>query len=55
MFLPRRLALTVPLSILLLSDVGIDWHYHENFFSAYLLVRYALLALIGWGSVAARR
>ena len=47
LFLPRRLALLVPLSILLLSDVVIDLHYHESFFSAYLLGRYALLALIG--------
>ena len=54
MFLPRRLALVVPLSILLLSDVVIDLHYHENFFSAYLLGRYALLALIGLGGMALR-
>ena len=55
MFLPRRLALIVPLSILLLSDVAIDLHYHENFFSAYLLGRYVLLALIGLAGVALRR
>ena len=54
MFLPRRLALTVPLSILLLSDVVIDLHYHENFFSAYLLGRYVLLALIGVGGLTLR-
>ncbi len=55
MFLPRRLALVVPLSILLVSDVVIDLHYHENFFSTYLLGRYALLALIGLGGIALRR
>ena len=54
MFLPRRLALVVPLSILLLSDLAIDVHYHENFFSAYLLGRYVLLALVGLGGLALR-
>ncbi len=55
MFLPRRLALAVPLAILFLSDVAIDAHYHENFFSAYLLGRYGLLALIGLGGMMLRR
>ncbi len=55
MFLPRRLALAVPLAILFLSDVVIDLHYHENFFSAYLLGRYVLLAVIGLGGMALRR
>ena len=55
MFLPRRLALAVPLAILLFSDVVIDLHYHESFFSAYLLGRYVLLALIGLGGMALRR
>ncbi len=54
MFLPRRLALIVPLSILLISDVVIDGHYHENFFSAYLLGRYGLLGVIGLGGLALR-
>ena len=55
MFLPRRLALAVPLAILFLSDVVIDLHYHENFFSTYLLGRYVLLALIGLLGMALRR
>ena len=54
-FLPRRLALVVPLGILLLSDLVIDLHYGANFFAASLLARYALLALIGLGGMALRR
>ncbi len=54
-FLPRRLALVVPLGILLLSDLVIDLHYGANFFAASLLARYALLALIGVGGMALRR
>ncbi len=53
-FLPRRLALAVPLGILLLSDLVIDLHYGANFFAASLLARYALLALIGLGGMALR-
>ena len=55
LFLPRRLALVVPLGILLFSDVVIDLHRHESFFSAFLLGRYVLLALIGLGGMALRR
>ena len=55
MFLPRRLALAVPLGILFLSDVAIDLHHHENFFSLYLLGRYGLLALVGLFGLALRR
>ena len=47
LFLPKRLALAVPLGILLLSDVVIDWHYHASFFGSYLLVRYVLLGAVG--------
>ena len=54
-FLPRRLALMVPLGILLLSDAVIDAHYGANFFAGSLLARYALLALVGLGGVALRR
>ena len=53
-FLPRRLALVVPLGILLVSDLVIDLHYGANFFAASLLDRYALLALIGLGGMALR-
>ncbi len=49
-FLPRRLALVVPLGILFLSDVVIDAHYGASFFGGYLLARYVLLAaLVGAG------
>ena len=54
-FLPRRLALVVPLGILLLSDFVIDLRYAANFFATSLLARYALLALIGLGGMALRR
>ena len=54
LFLPRRLALAVPLGILLVSDLVIDLHYGANFFSASLLARYALLALIGGAGLALR-
>ena len=54
-FLPCRLALVVPLGILLLSDFVIDLHYGANFFAASLLARYALLAFIGVGGMALRR
>lgn len=46
-FLPRRLALVLPLSILLISDAVIDAHYGAPFFTAAMFGRYALLALIG--------
>ena len=54
LFLPRRLALVVPLSILLVSDLVIDAHYGASFFDASLLARYVLLALIGLGGVVLR-
>ena len=53
-FLPRRLALIVPLGILLLSDFVIDLHYGANFFAVSLLARYALLALIVLAGMALR-
>ena len=53
-FLPRRLALVIPLGILLLSDLVIDWHYGADFFAASLLARYVLLALVGLGGAALR-
>ena len=46
-FLPRRLALVIPLGILLFSDAVIDAHYGAHFFSVLTLVSYVLLALIG--------
>ena len=54
LFLPRRLALVVPLGILLVSDLVIDAHYGANFFDGSLLARYVLLALIGLGGMALR-
>ena len=53
-FLPRRLALVVPLGILLCSDAIIDAHYGAHFFAAGTLVNYALLALIGLGGITLR-
>lgn len=46
-FLPRRLALVIPLGILLLSDAIIDAHYGARFFSVLTFVNYVLLAVIG--------
>jgi hypothetical protein len=46
-FLPRRVALIIPLGILLLSDAIIDAHYHARFFSLLTLDNYGVLALIG--------
>ncbi len=54
-FLPRRLALIVPLGILLASDLVIDLHHGANFFAASLLARYILLAVIGLGGMALSR
>ena len=55
LFLPRRVALVVPLGILLVSDAVIDAHYGANFFAGSLLARYVLLALVGLGGMALRR
>ena len=46
-YLPRRLALVIPLGILLLSDAVIDAHYGARFFSVLTLADYALLAVVG--------
>ena len=55
-FLPRRLAIVIPLGVLLLSDAIIDAHYGAySFFSLLTLVNYALLALIGLGGMTLRR
>ena len=57
MFLPRRLALVIPLGVLLLSDAIIDAHYGPafHFFSAGTFANYALLALLVLGGMAVRR
>ena len=56
LFLPRRLALAVPLAILFVSDLVIDAHYGASFFGASILARYVLLAaLIGAGLFLRRR
>ena len=54
-FLPRRLALAIPLGILLCSDAIIDAHYGAHFFAVGTLVNYALLALVGLGGMSLRR
>ena len=46
-YLPRRLALAIPLGILLLSDAIIDAHYGARFFSPGTFANYALLAVVG--------
>jgi hypothetical protein len=47
-YLPRRWSLVVPLGILLISDWIIDVHFGAAFFTGPMLVRYVLLALIGF-------
>jgi hypothetical protein len=51
-YLPRRLALILPLGILVVSDLALNlWHYHLPFWTWEILPRYAALALIvmlGW-------
>lgn len=54
-FLPRRLALVVPLLILFASDVVIDFHYAAPLFTASMLGRYLLLGLIGVMGTLVRR
>ena len=54
MFLPQRLALVIPLGILLCSDAIIDAHYGAHFFAVGTLVNYALLALVGLGGMSLR-
>ncbi len=56
-YLPRRLALVIPLGVLMLSDAIIDAHYgpQYHFFSDGPLANYALLALIGLGGMTLRR
>ena len=54
-FLPRRLALVIPLGILLLSDAIIDVHFGASYFSILTFVDYALLASIGLCGIALRR
>ena len=57
LFLPRRLALVIPLGVLMLSDAIIDAHYgpQYRFFSDGPLANYALLALLGLGGMTLRR
>lgn len=40
---PRRLALTLPLAILLVSDVILNWHYGAAFVTGEMFVRYLAL------------
>lgn len=44
---PRRIALWLPLAVLLASDVVLNLHYKAPILSAELLLRYGALALIG--------
>ena len=47
---PRRAALVLPLAILLVSDLVLNWHYGAAFVSLEMLVRYAvLLGIAGLG------
>lgn len=46
-YLPRRLAVLLPLAMLLISDVILNvFHYHQPLFTFDILPRYAALALI---------
>ncbi len=46
-YLPRRLAVALPLVMLLVSDIVLNaFHYHQPFFTWDILPRYAALALI---------
>jgi hypothetical protein len=53
-YLPGRWRLAIPLGILLVSDVLLDWHYGASFWTAGMLVRYLLLGLIGAGGMLLR-
>lgn len=56
LFLPRRLALAVPLGVLLLSDLAIFAHYgYWNEFLSTAVPRYALLVGLGLAGLALRR
>jgi hypothetical protein len=50
-YLPGRWRLAIPLGILLVSDVLLDWHYGADFWTAGMLNRYLLLGLIGAGGM----
>ncbi len=46
-YLPRRVAWSLPLAILLLSDIALNlFHYHVPFFTMEILPRYFALAMI---------
>lgn len=46
-YLPRRIAVALPLLMLLVSDIVLNaFHYHQPFFTWDILPRYAALALI---------
>ncbi len=53
-YLPQRLALALPFTILLLSDIALNIAYHQRFFTWEILPHYAALALIGGMGLALR-
>jgi hypothetical protein len=55
-YLPRRLAIALPLAMLLVSDVILNvFHYHQPLFTFDILPRYAALALISALGLALRQ
>jgi hypothetical protein len=49
-YLPRRLAVLVPLGALLISDIALNWHYNAALVSGEMVSRYvALAATVGIG------
>lgn len=53
-YLPRRLALALPLAILFLSDIALNHAYHQPFFTLEIVPHYAALLLIGAMGLALR-
>ena len=50
-YLPRKLAVILPVSIIFISDLILDAHYHASLFCPEMLSRYIALALVvglGW-------
>lgn len=54
LLLPRRMALWLPLAVLLASDLVLNAHYRAPILSGELLLRYGALALIGRMGLALR-
>jgi len=53
-YLPRKMAFTLPFAALLLSDLVLNWKYGAAFVNTEMLVRYLALAAVSLGCYAAR-